>query len=450
MRGFKALVALGHVLCEERGPEAARAAFDVVRSVFFAGSTPPASRAEQHRDIYQRWTKGEIPENWLPVAESVLLHHPPSWLDYVAALNDDDLPAAERLNLLLAVRKRRGFSPGNEFEALAHKLRGEADGQVANPVFPFADPAFVEVVPPAENVVAKTTKPPVGDFFTQSQTEARKRILALGQLYFSDTSIGAIRPRTSPLLVAATGSGKTSLVGSVAKDLDAHLLRLTVSEWIPCGAHRDLTPALLEIAVALAEHPRVLVLIDELDKFTDDGRSWSRSCATEVLNVLERTLPESVFTLMRKNADKRPVIEQRLKSGMFVTGAGAWQSLHQNRPKSVGFHGKCLTETSGDLVLRAIRDSGFPSELLGRFHATPISLPYPSVAETNEIFDRLGIHSLATRIGMEGRLREFSWAPFGFRTLESLWADLLIAEQVLRLSHGPSVISGERSNDASS
>jgi hypothetical protein len=451
MRGFKALIALGHVLCEERGPEAARAAFDVVQSVFFAGINPPTSRNEQHQEIYRRWTKGTLPETWIPVAESVLLHHPPSWLDYVASLNDGDLPAAERLGLLLAVRKRRGFSPGPEFDALAQKLRDEADGQETNAVFPFADPAFVEIVTPAETAVAETTKPPVGEFFTQSQAEARQRILALGRLYFSDTNAGgAIRPRTSPLIVAATGSGKTSLVGSVAKELDAHLLRLTVSEWIPIGANRDLIPSLMEITEALATHPRLLVLIDELDKFTDDGRSWSRSSATEVLNVLERSLPESVFSLMRKSGDKRPLIEQRLKSGLFVTGAGAWQSLHQNRPKSVGFHGTCITETSGDLLLRAIRDSGFPSELLGRFHASPIPLPYPSVAETKEIFDRLGIHSLATRLGMEDRLRGFSWAPFGFRTLESLWADLLIAEQTLRLSHGPCVTSGERSNDAAS
>ncbi|MCU0731587.1 MAG: hypothetical protein MUE84_08360 [Hyphomonas sp.] len=94
MRGFKALVALGHVLCEDRGPEAARAAFDVAHAVFFAGTTAPTSRAEQHRDIYRRWTEGAMPEHWLPVTESILLHHPPTWIDYIASLNGDDLPAA--------------------------------------------------------------------------------------------------------------------------------------------------------------------------------------------------------------------------------------------------------------------------------------------------------------------------------------------------------------------
>lgn len=72
MRGFKALVALGHVLCEDRGPEAARAAFDVAHSVFFAGTTAPTSRAEQHRDIYRRWalSTGFNPSRGCPLASA--------------------------------------------------------------------------------------------------------------------------------------------------------------------------------------------------------------------------------------------------------------------------------------------------------------------------------------------------------------------------------------------
>ena len=59
-RGFKALVALGHVLCENRGPEAAWAVSGLAHSVFFADTKPPASRAKQHRDIYRRWTEGSM------------------------------------------------------------------------------------------------------------------------------------------------------------------------------------------------------------------------------------------------------------------------------------------------------------------------------------------------------------------------------------------------------
>lgn len=436
MRGFKAIVALGRVLGEERGPEAALSAFDLVKSVFFAGTEPPTSRADQHQDIYRRWANGALPEHCLPVVESVLLHHPPSWIDYVASLNINDLPAAERLDLLLALRKRRAFSPGAEFEDLAQKLRGESKGENTHDGLLFSEDTFMSIAPPAktDEATPATPEPAAGEFFTQSQSVARQRLLELGRLYFSNMCVSTIRPRTSPLLVAATGSGKSSLVGSVARDLDAHLLRLTVAEWIPVGANRELTPALLQIAETLTAHPRVVLLIDELDKFADDGRSWSRSSATEVLNILERCLPESVFSLLKKAADKRPLIEQRLKSGTYIVGAGAWQSLHQHRPKSVGFHGSCLTETSSDLLLRAIRDAGFPSELLGRFHASPIPLPYPTAEETQEIFTRLGITALATRHGLEHRLRTFSWPPFGFRALESLWADLLVAEQALQVS----------------
>lgn len=268
------------------------------------------------------------------------------------------------------------------------------------------------------------------EVFTRSQTEARDRVLALAQLCFYGPRLGCIQPRTSPLLVSPTGSGKTALLRSVAKALDAHLLRLTVAEWVPIGASRELTPALIEVAEALSEHARVVVFIDELDKFVDDGRSWSRSAAIEVFNILERTFPASVFSLLKKSEERRPLIEERLTTGMFIVGAGAWQSLHQTRPKSpLGFSPPCLTATPDPISIRAIKEAGFPAELLGRFHSRPVPLPYPTRQETEELFRRFGIADRAARVGFEPRLREFSWEPFGFRSLESLLADLMLTER---------------------
>ncbi|MBC8010028.1 MAG: hypothetical protein H7067_08020 [Burkholderiales bacterium] len=78
--------------------------------------------------------------------------------------------------------------PGAEFEDLAQKLRDEAAGRDANDALPFADPAIIEVYPPAESAEAEPAPTISAEFFTQSQVEARKRILALGRLYFADTT----------------------------------------------------------------------------------------------------------------------------------------------------------------------------------------------------------------------------------------------------------------------
>ncbi len=437
MREFKALVTLGDLLCGDDTPEEVLAAFDEVRTAFLGKAEAPESRVEQHLAIYRRWAGELLPQNWLEEAERILRGHSRVWIDYIVSLNESDLPADERLELLLELRKHPDFEPTASFQEAAKALRDECVLKPASREPSAAPEQRTAKARPATTASGKPS-PEVPDFFTQSQRDARDRILALARLNFDTAPAGRLRPRTSALIVAPTGSGKTALLRSVAETLGAHLVRLSIAEWIPVGASRDLTPALLEVAEALAAHPRVVVFIDEMDKIVDDGRSWSRSAAIEMFNLLERSLPASVFGLLRKGEELRPLIEQRLHSGMFISGAGAWQSLHQVRPKPViGFLGRCSTETSADLLLRAIRDAGFPAELAGRFHASPIPLPYPSAAETTELFNRIGITELAARLGLQDRLRDFAWEPFGFRSLESLWADLLLAERELRkVEHG--------------
>ncbi len=435
MREFKALVTLGDLLCGDDTPEEVLAAFDDIRANFLGKAEAPESRAEQHLAIYRRWVGELLPENWLEEAERILRGHSRVWIDYIASLNEGDMPADERLELLLELRKHPDFEPTASFQEAAKALRDECVLKPASREPSAAPEKGAAKARPATTAKAAsgTPSPEAPDFFTQSQRDARDRILALARLNFDTAPAGRLRPRTSALIVAPTGSGKTALLRSVAETLGAHLVRLSIAEWIPVGASRDLTPALLEVAEALAAHARVVVFIDELDKIVDDGRSWSRSAAIEMFNLLERSLPTSVFGLLRKGEELRPLIEERLPSGMFIAGAGAWQSLHQVRPKPViGFQGRYPAETSADLLLRAIRDAGFPAELAGRFHASPIPLPYPSAAETTELFNRIGITDLAARLGLQDRLRDFAWEPFGFRSLESLWADLLLAEREIR------------------
>lgn len=72
---------------------------------------------------------------------------------------------------------------------------------------------------------------------------------------------------------------------------------------------------------------------------------------------------------------------------------------------------------------------GYPVELFGRFHSSPIFLDYPDATETAEMMEQLGILALAQSVGRLDLVRSFSWSPFGLRSLESLYTDLLLAQQ---------------------
>ncbi len=429
MREFKALIAIADLLGGESSATALTG-FDAICAELLREEERTGSRPDQHIRLYRKWARRLLPDNWVTAAEAVLRAHSLVWIDYIASLNEGDLPVNERLKMLLLLNDRPDFEPCPAFWQAAKSLREACALEQVTPSSAKPRKGRAVSSPPAPAMIDRRALAEATEVFTRSQAEARDRVLALAQLYFDSPTLGRLRPRTSPLLVAPTGSGKTALLRSVAKALDAHLLRLTVAEWVPIGASRDLTPALVEVAEALGEHARVIVFIDELDKFVDDGRSWSRSAGTEVFNILERTLPASVFSILKKEGETRQLIEERLQSGMFVVGAGTWQSLHQAKPKSpLGFSTTCVTETSDPILLRAIKEAGFPAELLGRFHSRPVALPYPTRQETEELFRRFGIADRAARVGFEPRLREFSWEPFGFRSLESLLADLLLAER---------------------
>jgi hypothetical protein len=445
MREFQALLALGRVACAD---DSAPALKEALADVISDGKLLPSEWAtrlgrEVFRELYRSWRHDELPPDWLALVESVILRTPAGWFEYLLSFGPNDVSVQERLEKLLELKDC--LTPPDYPDALL-KTWDLLDHMAKEPV-PHLETLKSKSASPrkprnqdkgVENGVKKlpaTPKSGIGSFSTQSQEVAFQRILAMARLYYESPSNPILTPRLSPLIAGPTGSGKTSVIARVAVSVDAHLIRLTVGEWIPQGANRELTPSLNLVGSAILNHERVICFVDELDKFCDDGRTWSRSCMTELYGLLERTISTAIVENIASSQTARTEVERMLKTKLFLVGAGAWQSLHDRQPsRAIGFGSVKSGEPQTPLLLRAIKEAGFPSELLGRFHSNPVLLAYPDPDETQQLFRILGLDTLANQTGNMQLLRDFSWSPFGLRSLESLYTDLLLSSRSIEIS----------------
>lgn len=444
MREFQALLALGRVACADGSDPGLKAALaEVIRE----GRLLPPEWAirpgrELFRELYRCWRRDELPPDWLALVESVILRTPAGWFEYLLSCGPNDLSVQERLEKLLELKDC--LTPPDYPEALL-KTWDLLDRIAKESAGPDVESSKSKTASPhkqrncSDDMNDGGKKPSaalnsggIGSFFTRTQEVAFQRIVAMARLYYEPTTAPVLMPRLSPLIAGPTGSGKTSVVARVAASVDAHLIRLTVGEWIPQGASRELTPSLHLVGNAIMNHERVICFVDELDKFCDDGRTWSRSCMTELYGLLERTISTAVVQNIASGQTARAEVERKLKTKLFLVGAGAWQGLHDRQPsRAIGFGSVSGGALETPLLLRAIKEAGFPSELLGRFHSNPILLAYPDPDETQQLFRLLGFDALAHRTGNMQLLRDFSWSPFGLRSLESLYTDLLLSVRTI-------------------
>jgi len=259
----------------------------------------------------------------------------------------------------------------------------------------------------------KSGKPSV---LTSSQTAAYERLLALAACYFKPDLLKMmklkIRPRFFPLIVGPTGVGKTTLAEAVSKQLGLKSVKISIASWIPTGA-RNGEPTLKLIEEALKDGSNIMLIIDELDKMTDDsGHSWTQSILGEVFETIDKAS----------------------KSGRcFVVAAGAWQVLHDTKP-SMGFAGKAPDHVTGDEL---VKRCGIPKELLLRLSTPALRLEYPSKEETAAILQETGLLEAAEALGCPIDPSTWSWQG-GMRSLENKAAELcLIANEKSQTSIEP-------------
>jgi hypothetical protein len=280
---------------------------------------------------------------------------------------------------------------------------------------------------------------------TRSQRQAYEALFDYGSLYFQKRNLPAavsLRPRLFPLLAGPTGSGKTLLGESVAQALGAEYFHVTYGDWVPLGARDPNTSTLVRIAKLLLQGKRLVVHVDELDKWLTGPGSfeWGRAITTDLWNLLDCKIPFDRITKPEEKeveaADEaevqaaerapRPGIE---RENLFIVGSGTWQCVFEDRLEAkIGFFRANLEAAQGkDGVAEAIRASKvIPTELTARFATDILILTYPPPWETELLLEAYGLQQLADELGIQIRAAEIDFAAAGMRALESLATRLLL------------------------
>lgn len=283
--------------------------------------------------------------------------------------------------------------------------------------------------------------------FTKNQQAVYDSIRDHGFLHFYGArfeSEAELIPRLFPLVAGPTGSGKSFLIRQVARELDADYFRLTYGDFIPLGARDPAAATMVRLGRKLAHSNRLLVHLDEIDKWLISDREWGRSITTDLWNLLDCVLPwEQIIAADPSLLGGSP--EEQTKTGkddipdppvnlfrtdhMFIVGSGTWQSIFEHRiTRTVGFQGGSATPqpSDRDLVAAIRRSKVIPTELSARFSTDILVLGYPSREETEELLDLYGLRQLAADMGIRISASDVDFAAAGMRAFESLKTRLLL------------------------
>ena len=285
---------------------------------------------------------------------------------------------------------------------------------------------------------------------TKSHRAARETLLAMGNLFFSGKqTLPMIRLRLNGLIVGPTGAGKSFLAESVARQLRAKYFRVTRGDWIPTGC-KDKRSTVFQILDQVLSYDRVVLHLDELDKFTQlQDREWSASIGADLWNILDKKfqIAEYLHETTFKEGEKitEQYVARRIRLGLWILGSGTWQEVFANsrgRP-SIGF-GCGRAEASDVGFAEIVRSQGISPELLLRF-SEPVFLLYPTPEETSQLLESTGITALASQVGATISPEQLDWNLGGMRVLENLATRLVIELYKSKQPTGP---AGPSSNDA--
>jgi len=282
---------------------------------------------------------------------------------------------------------------------------------------------------------------------TESHKTAADTLHTIGQLFFSEERYlsPGLKLRLFPLIVGPTGAGKSFLVKSAAEKLRARYLKVTRSDWIPQGSTRG-RPTMYQVLDYVTSQPRVLLHLDELDKFriSFGGPEWSASIAGDLWALLDGAFPVLEYMRDTQIPPEQKITEEQInlwiRSRLWVVGSGTWQSVFQeNRAGSaIGFVGaRDDAPVTADTIARAELIS---PELLHRFSSDLIFLAYPNRAETARLLESTGIGALARELGTTITPDDVDYALGGMRALESIGTRLAIARHRNRVKASPRAI----------
>ncbi len=219
------------------------------------------------------------------------------------------------------------------------------------------------------------------------QKDAFAELLARARAYFAgEWRAFSIKTRWHSLLVGPTGTGKTAIASLLADGVGAALLRVSVTGWMPAGAHnRAVGETLPGILRHIATHPKTILFLDELDKIYHEN-SWNSYVRGELFELLDGRWPVGLKIdnddedddEKESLAPKEQQTGEKLLNTTFILAAGTFQQYYEEQGgerKTIGFHSAvapapCSAGPTADLIGQRL-----PRELTNRFNSQLVLLP---------------------------------------------------------------------------
>lgn len=371
--------------------------------------------------------------------EPLLVYDPNLLRSYVHQLPIGSLTFGSRYALVLAAKYLPLDYNGQSVKAGIDRLNAEKLRFILR--LKFLEP---DVKPTSARIDNRLSK------WTHSQREAINRLRQLERLHYAERVIPlSVTPRTFPLLVGATGVGKSSVVRHVAESVGAHFIAASWSNWIPKGA-RDNQPTVETVILACTNHKKVILFVDELDKCPSEGQNdtWSRSLLGDIFAVLDGQLgwpalgqeAQKELQMPDGYSDPTTELQELVSRRLWVIGAGTWQSVFDARPSStLGFNRP--TGSVEPVEARVRSSNAIPKELLARFNPSLVALRYPDVDEIRELVARSGLKALAEKLSYQINYQDLDVRRNGLRCLEALATELLIRYQEAPAETGTSLMA---------
>lgn len=205
------------------------------------------------------------------------------------------------------------------------------------------------------------------------QDEPIRKILTAVWKQYNDFSDKKSR---NILINGSTGVGKTETFRLLTKMLKVPYFMSSATEYSATGYIgknvEDMLIGLLKNAnYDLEKAQRGILIIDEIDKISQSGRSTSQINQRDVQEALLKILEDGIFNL---NVNNREYTFDTSK--VMVIGMGSWSRIELKETRPVGFDSKPTKKEYKDITREDIVAAGMIPELIGRF---------PTIVQMNEL-----------------------------------------------------------------